>query len=188
MVLNTHGRFSPAEKILWKGPHRLVASFFPGNGRRSVLSLQINERGAPLPHGIAPRPGAPLPQRSASYAPPLHRRRLIDICCIVMTLSCAPVTTVTHFCAAALEAGIEEGADDMHTIYGNLAHVCNKLGTFKESEKYARLAIRKKPDWFKVRCSITAKITAYSQRLNCSYHKQTSHMRTIHGNPVHVGD
>ena len=46
---------------------------------------------------------------------------------------------------------MEEGADDiMHTIYGNLAHVNNKLGTYKDSEKYARLAIRKKPDWFKV--------------------------------------
>ena len=54
--------------------------------------------------------------------------------------------------SAALKAGMEGGADDiMHTIYGNLAHVSNKLGTYKDSEKYARLAIRKKPDWFKVK-------------------------------------
>ncbi|KAF0300950.1 Vigilin [Amphibalanus amphitrite] len=50
----------------------------------------------------------------------------------------------------ALKAGMEDGSDDiMHIIYSNLAHVNNKLGQFKESEKYARLTIRKKPDWFK---------------------------------------
>ena len=57
-----------------------------------------------------------------------------------------------YLCSAAQKAGMEDGADDiMYTIYGNLAHVNNKLGEFKESEKYARLAIRKKPDWYKVR-------------------------------------
>lgn len=71
--------------------------------------------------------------------------------------------------STAIEAAMEDGEKNLfHIIWCNLAHVNNKTGNHKDSEKFARLAIQSKPEWYKVKtvcnCVFTFEISGITAR------------------------